>query len=220
MVQLYTGSVDRYLAGVIRHDLPRVVHDRKKFQAFKKFGQFDDQQARDALQPGKGPELRVSRLPAGTYGQYLAGDEIHINETIVRQHANIIDSWSAASAFRTGEYHQWQALVRKATLIVESIILHELVHWGDLKDGADQDPHAKRRGWKDIGHEFVHEAYGSAFAIEIERIRRRRYKSPKMDIEGWMGWGTFKEDGETYVFSYDPWRGRGPGSGPPRPRGY
>ena len=220
MVQLYTGSVDRYLAGVVRRDLPRVVHDHKKFQALKKYGQFSDEQARAALQPNLGPELQVSKLPEGRYGEYRAGDAIHINETIVRQHANIIDSWTTASALRRGEYQQWQALVQKATLLVESIVLHELVHWGDAKDGARQDRHAVHRGWKDIGHQFVNEAYGSAFAVEIENIRRKRIKTPKMEIEGWMGWGTFQEGGKTYAFAYDPWRGRGAASAPPRARGY
>ena len=220
MVQLYTASVHQKLVGIVRHDLPKVVHDRRKFSAFKQFGQFSDEKAREALQPGSGPELCVSQLPAGTYGQYRSGDEIHINEVIVSQHANIINTWLNASALRLGRESQWLALVRKATLIVESIILHEMVHWGDITaDGLSSDREAIQQGWKDLGHMFVHHAYGHQFAAEMDRIRQRKVKIPKMDIEGWMGWGVIDHEGKTYAIPYDPWYGRGPGSGPPLPPG-
>ncbi|MCP5158659.1 MAG: hypothetical protein H6975_04455 [Gammaproteobacteria bacterium] len=220
MVQLYTALAYPRLAGVVRHDLPKVVNDKRKFNAFKKFGQFNEEKAREILKPGSDPVLCVSQLPPGVFGQYRAGDEIHINQVIVQQHENIINSWINASAFKVGKQDHWLALVQRATLIVESIILHELVHWGDLKaDGLDSDPEAIRLGWKDIGHMFVHHAYGAQFAIEMDRIEQRRVKIPKMDIEGWMGWGVIEYEGETYAIPYDPWYGHGAGSGPPLPPG-
>src|SRR5690606_23688885 len=188
MVQLYTQSVDRNLAGIVRHDVPRVVTDARKFKAFKEFGQFSDELAREVLRPGFGPVLHVSDLPAGTLGEYRAGDEFHISYVIVRQHQAILDAWAWARAERPGHDAQWLALVRKATLIIESTILHELVHWGDLKaDGHASDAEAVAHGWKDLGHMFVHHAYGSRFAVEVGRLRRREVRTPKLDIEGWMG---------------------------------
>jgi hypothetical protein len=83
MVQLYTASAYPKLAGIVRHDLPKVVNNKRKFEAFKEFGQFTDAKARDALKPGSGPVLCVSQLPPGTYGRYIAGNEIHINHVII-----------------------------------------------------------------------------------------------------------------------------------------
>lgn len=220
MVQLYTAPAYQRLAGIVRHDLPKVVHEKRKFDAFKQFGQFGDEKAREVLKPGSGPVLCVTQLPAGTFGEYRAGNEIHINTVIVSQHENIINTWLNASAMRLGHQPQWRALVQKATLIVESIILHELVHLGDItSDGLDSLHEAIQRGWKDFGHLFVHHAYGSQFAIEIEKIRQRKIKIPKMDIEGWMGWGVVKYEGKTYAIPYDPWFDRGASSGPPLPPG-
>ena len=114
MVQLYTASVHQKLVGIVRHDLPKVVHDRRNSvlsnnsasSVMKKpVKRFSLDQA----------QLCVSQLPAGTYGEYRSGDEIHINEVIVSQHANIINTWLNASAMRLGRESQWLALVRKAT---------------------------------------------------------------------------------------------------------
>jgi hypothetical protein len=141
-------------------------------------------------------------------------------ECKIYQHENIINAWLNASMMRLGQQPQWVALVQRATLIIESIILHELVHWGDATaDGIYSDGEAIQHGWKDLGHMFVHHAYGAQFAVEKDRIRHRKVKIPKMDIEGWMGWGVVRQEGKTYAIPYDPWHGRGPGSGPPLPPG-
>ena len=40
---------------LIEHDLPKVVYDSAKYSAFKQFGQFTDQAAREVLCQGSGP---------------------------------------------------------------------------------------------------------------------------------------------------------------------
>ena len=120
MVKLFTQSVDQNLAAIVRHDLPKVISQRKKFETFKKFSQLSDEKAREALRPGSGPVLCVSELRHGVYGQYRAGDEIHINSVIVYQHQAIVDAWLNASLYSRRDDDRWIALVKKATLILES----------------------------------------------------------------------------------------------------
>ena len=207
------------LEGIIKHEIPLVITDSRKFKAFREYGQLSFVKAMNTLRPGTGPTVRVSDLGPSVYGQYRAGDEIHINEVIVHQHQMILDSWVAGSLPGMRNRERWLALVKKATLVLESVILHELVHWGDSKaDGFASDNEARQLGWKDVGHMFVAAAYGRSFAIEREKIGRK-YKAQKLSIEGWLGWDTGMVDGKRYVWPYDPWYGRGPGSGPPLPPG-
>lgn len=220
MVQFFFPNVFQNLAAIVRHDLPKIPEDRRKFKAFKEFAQLDDKQAREALSPGSGPRLRVSDLKAGTYGAYLAGNEFHLNSVIVYQHQAIIDAWLHASLYSSRDHDRWVALLKRATLVLESVILHELVHWGDLKaDGQASDGEARRHGWKDVGHWFAHRAYGSAFTIERDRLARgrRKFKRPALEIAGWLGWTTLEQDGKLVPAYYDPVGHLKPGSGPLTP---
>jgi len=219
MAQLHkVSSCDhKSLEGIIKHDLRLVPTNQRKFSAFMEYGQLAPMTAFLVLQPGFGPTVRVSPLKANVFGEYRAGDEIHVNSVIVEQHQVILDSWATASLPGRREEARWLALVKKATLIIESVILHELVHWGDSKAGdGESDGEARRLGWRDVGHMFVSAAYGDQFAIERQRFGRR-LKGQKLDIEGWLGWDTEVVDGKRVTWPYDPWWGRGPGSAPPSP---
>ena len=204
------------VARVVRHEVANVPGDPRKFRAFKKYSQLTDEKARRALGTGPDPRIRVSPLPAGTFGHYRAGDVIQLSNVIARQHERLINSWGWAQGQSAGrrkdEHARWLRLVRQAVRVIESTILHEMVHWGDATtDGLTQDREAMRRGWKDVGHRFVHEAYGKRFTYVRETLRGRvTVRAPDLEIQGWIGWDRSGRP-------FDPWKHATAASGPPHP---
>ena len=166
------NSVFPNLARVVKARIPAVVDETRKFDAFMKFGQFTKDEAVKALQPGFGPDLIVKNW-GYSWGHYPdAGDDIWISEWLAQQYEMVFESRLSADGqgqVNGGERERWLRLVKHATLVVESTILHETVHWGDAKDGSTGDRAAWEAGWKDLGHMFVKEAYGDAFSYFKEK---------------------------------------------------
>ena len=99
----------------------RAVNTKKTWDAFLKYSELTDQQAKDALTNGKLPHLKIEQMPGanGRFHGAVVPDKIALAKQV-------------ADKFEQ-EYNDagWQ-------LLVESTVLHELVHWGDWKDGKDQ----------------------------------------------------------------------------------
>lgn len=209
------ASVFPNLARLVRHDVAAVAKDSKKFKAFKDFGQFTDGAARAALGTGTEPIIRIKPLGHGVFGHYRAGDDIWISEVIATQYENVFDCWGNARALgnkRDEENGRWLKLVKQANRVLESTILHEMVHWGDVKaDGLTSDLDAMRRGWKDVGHMFVRYAYGKQFVYVKEKLRGRVVvRLPDLEIDGWIGW-------DSNGRPFHPTANMGPASGPVAP---
>lgn len=122
-----TTFVRDELADHVRND-PRVR------RAFLRHSQLSEAGAPVALRWGTLPVLDVCVL-FGDNGRFRRSrpDEILIDDTIVRR------------------FERDHALA-EARLLIESTVLHEMVHWGDETDGVDQAG--------EEGKKFEREAYG------------------------------------------------------------
>jgi hypothetical protein len=175
---------------IIQKDLPKIATDKQHvrlFETFRKYSQLSEANATYVLSFDNGPSFELKPIGVGVWGevpQYPPppkGRTIWINPVLVQQYESI----KSESLKATSERESWKHLASLARLFIESTLLHELVHWGDLIDGNSSDPDAREIGYNDIGHQFVHEAYDPW--VPMFRTRRRGMVADK-DIAGWMGW--------------------------------
>ena len=203
MTKFLLSSVFPNLTRIVETQVPAVAKNKQKFDAFMKFGQFSESDAELMLLSGFGPEL-VVRNHYASWGHYPgAGNQIWISEWLAEQYEKVIESWHNAEDLGqvgSGEHARWMKLVKHAILVVESTILHEMVHWGDVRaDGITRDSDAERLGWADIGHMFVKAAYGDAFSYQKQKLSRLRVQN--IEFEGWIGLDY------RYMLPFDPWYG-------------
>lgn len=208
MTKFLLSSVYPNLARVVETQVPAVVGNKRKFDAFMKFGQFSRNVAEDVLQSGFGPEL-ILRNHGAAWGHYPgSGDQIWIAHWLADQYEKVVESWHNADALNqmsSDDHARWLKLVGHANLAVESTVLHEMVHWGDMKaDALSRDLDAERRGWADLGHMFVKAAYGNA--VSYEKQKNSRLMVQNIDWEGWMGGVS---EGRTF-YPFDPWQSLDP----------
>ncbi len=208
MVQMYAPLAAPHLTKLVRSRLPKVMHHPRKFKYFKKYSQLDDKAARKALSLGTKPSLSVKDLGPGVFGEYPGrGDVIQINSTINGQYEQMVYLASQARKYQS----RWKALLARAELIIEAVVTHEMVHWGDeIVDHQKQDHKAQRLGWKDWGHKFVRAAYGKQFTYKSGYAGRYKVKVPNMDIHGWLGWAEVERGGRRGLITYDPTYEGGP----------
>ena len=154
------------LAEWIRVELPRIENDGKKWKAFLHYGQFTPGAARKALRvDGSNPTLDVAMLPH--YGEFYRKrkernrHKIHLNREMCRKFNRIPPD------HRDFDFE----------LLMEATILHEIVHWGDARDGHEQpdrpvyDTVSQNLVMRDVGFQFEEAAYYSlAF---VERLRAK-----------------------------------------------
>ncbi len=121
----------------IKENLPKVKDKGKVWTAFVKYSELSARHAIIAIKTSPTPVLRSKIMP-GANGQFsgaTAPNDIFIAEEICRRFEKS-DSKNA-----------------KMHILVESTILHEMVHWGDWKDKKDQVG--------EEGKDFEKEAYGA-----------------------------------------------------------
>ena len=131
------------LATWICDNLPKVKYNAKVFKAFQKYAELKEKVAERALEHGNPPIIEFRHM-ASANGQYLPKkypDTVFIAAVICDKFQN-----SDADA-KDSRMH----------LLVESTLLHEIVHWGDWIDGKESPFEA--------GKAFEKEAYGK----DIER---------------------------------------------------
>ncbi|MFQ5652225.1 MAG: hypothetical protein ACE5IY_20030 [bacterium] len=117
-------------------ELPKVKNKPKVWKAFQKYSELTAAQALSAVGSGSFPILHASVMP-GSNGRFAGSTfpkNIYLAEAICRKFEKS-DSKNA-----------------KMHILVESTILHEMVHWGDWKDGKDQPG--------EEGKQFEKAAYG------------------------------------------------------------
>lgn len=172
------------VARFVRGELPKVIDKPRIFNAFIEYGEFKSEKAaKTALTYGENPQLAVKELPVGKYGYYPGnGDEIQLNQTIAEQFEKTI----AFSYQPYGRPADWDRLLRDVNRMLEAIILHEIVHWHDVKDGRTRDPIPEPGN--DWGNKFENKAYGRSFS--------------STDIKDWMGWQYVKDNKKTYAIPY------------------
>jgi hypothetical protein len=203
-------------------ELPNTVpRNRRVFQAFKKYGEFTDKQAREALAWGTPPEIRIGPLGPTTWGHTPdTANHFTLNEIIIGQFEdlcwatrNVADPYVTQDWERKLRRQEWQRLLERAELSIEALILHEAVHWGDGQayegSNADKSLHeraaARQAGFGDRGFQFTAAAYGNRLPFKKDGDGLR---FTDHEILYWMG--TVKLDANLYA-AWRPLSTRGPG---------
>jgi hypothetical protein len=101
------------------------------------------------------------------------------------------DSQNRAKQSLVNETKAWESAIAQARLQVEATILHEIVHWGDNLDGWTEDRNSRMNGWKDLGHEFVAQAYRGE--IGIKKGPQSGLMQTDYNVEGWLGFPNDKQ---------------------------
>ena len=124
------------LAKWIETEIPKVEKKPKVWAAFLKYSELSAKSARIALKAGPAPVVFSDIMP-GANGEFRGGthpNNVYLAESICKRFESK-DS-------KKPEMH----------VLVESTLLHEIVHWGDWKDGKDQPG--------EEGKKFEKAAYG------------------------------------------------------------
>ena len=136
-----------HLTNFVKTELPKVPNKPRVWQAFLKYGEYNKRWlgkkwATFPFAWGSEPEIVIQDLP-GLYGKYhrrLGPNRIFLASKLV-------------------DWYERDHRDPHRKLMLESIILHEMVHWADDKDGKLQ---LKARGLE-AGFEFQKAAYGRIF---------------------------------------------------------
>lgn len=106
----------------IKKNIPKAKNKPKVWAAFLKYGELKPAQAKLALSFGKNPELHYAQMP-GANGRF-SGSKFPNRVYLAKAICDRFETKDSKKA--------------KMHILVESTVLHEMVHWGDWKDGKDQ----------------------------------------------------------------------------------
>jgi hypothetical protein len=134
------GFVQKYprVAMWICNNLPKVKEKPKVFNAFQKYSSLNEKVAERAIRHGNQPVIEFRYMPTSN-GEFIGNkypDTVFISKAI-------------CDRFQDSET---DANDPRMHLLVESTLLHEMVHWGDWMDGTV--------GAGELGKAFEKEAYG------------------------------------------------------------
>lgn len=113
------------LASWIYENLPKVPDKPKVFKAFVKFGELTSADAKIMLTSCSPTPVIDYRVMPGANGEFSGATDPN---RVYLAHA-ICEKFEKSPA---------DAKDPRMHLLLESTLLHELVHWGDWKDGKDQ----------------------------------------------------------------------------------
>lgn len=112
------------LAKWICDNLPKVTNNAKVFKAFQKYAELSKLNATQCLTAGTDPTIDFRHMPDAN-GEFEGGK--FANTVFLAK--TICDKFETSAK---------DAKDKRMHLLVESTLLHEMVHWGDWKDGVDQ----------------------------------------------------------------------------------
>jgi len=110
------------LAAWIELNLPKVKSKPKVWKAFLKYSELTHGQAKIALTKGHNPEIHFRIMP-GANGEFRGP----------RFPNRVFLAKSICDKFEKSDMKK-----PKMHILLESTLLHEMVHWGDWADGKDQ----------------------------------------------------------------------------------
>jgi hypothetical protein len=139
-MKISAGMTKSYpkIAKWICDNLPKVKTNTKVFNAFMKYSEQNTTVATQALTAGNNPTIDF-RAMIGANGEFEGST---FPETV----------FLAKDICEKFENSPTDAKDKRMHVLIESTILHEMVHWGDWKDGVDQPG--------EEGKEFEKAAYG------------------------------------------------------------
>ncbi len=127
----------------LRSRLPSTPHWASIWPAFKKWGQLSEQEALDAITEGNPPTINCGEFPNGSYGDHW-GDSDPSQKDYIYLNSQYLRYFEFSYANRSDLLFQ---------RFLHAVTLHEMVHWGDNRDGVDQAP--------EEGNEFEKEVWGA-----------------------------------------------------------
>ncbi len=144
-MKMANADITRYprFAYYVRRNIPELIHVRSIVRAMRSIGQMDRATLRRALRWGEEPNIKITPLADGTYGEFTP----NIGSNELRIHTGLVED------FETGRPHRQATRSGGQVYFIGVVLLHELVHWGDDQDGID------RAG--EEGKEFERTVYGS-----------------------------------------------------------
>lgn len=165
------------LAKFIEREVPPYRFNPPVFNAFKKFGQFTGADAAKALTFGASDPIIDARM-IDEFGVYLWSPRNPDNPP--KKNRKI---WLARALCRDFERIEGDyKIVTNIDFIVKVTILHEMVHWGDLRDGTGQPDVSHKfpsgsKGLIDVGFQFELEAFGEpVFERNWRKYRRAKVR--------------------------------------------
>ena len=164
------------LAKFIEREIPLYRFKPPVFNAFMQFGQFTPGEAAKALTFGMSDPIIDARM-MDEFGVYLWRRP----KDPAKPRKKNRKIWLARSMSPDFEHIEGDyKIVTNIDFIVKVTILHEMVHWGDLRDYHDQpevlyeDPNGRKR-IIDVGFQFELEAFGGI----VEERNWRQYRRSK-----------------------------------------
>lgn len=110
------------LSAWIEVNIPKVRTKPKVWTAFIKYSELNSSKALLALTPGGFPEIHFDVMPRAN-GQF-SGSRFPNRVYLAK---SICEKFEKSDSKNTNMH-----------ILIESTLLHEMVHWGDWKDGIDQ----------------------------------------------------------------------------------
>ncbi|MEM7739434.1 MAG: hypothetical protein AAF225_01375 [Pseudomonadota bacterium] len=110
------------LSAWIEKNIPLVKTKKKVFDAYMKFSETNKKEALLSLSRGTPPKVSFRVMPKAN-GQYSG-----------KSYTNTVFLAKAICE----RFEKSDSKKKSMHLLVESTVLHEMVHWGDWKDGKDQ----------------------------------------------------------------------------------
>ena len=164
------------LAKFIEREIPLYRFNPPVFNAFRHFGQFTPGEAAKALTFGTSDPIIDARM-MDDFGVYLWRRP----KDPAKPRKKNRKIWLARAMCRDferidGDYK----IVTNIDFIIKVTILHEMVHWGDLRDAVEQpdvlheDPSGRLR-MIDVGFQFELEAFGGI----VDERNWRQYRRSK-----------------------------------------
>ncbi|MDH3496964.1 MAG: hypothetical protein OER21_09385 [Gemmatimonadota bacterium] len=144
------------------------------WRAFLRYGQFTPHEATRVLTWGEGPFVRIVRLKKLGLFVPQAPTAVMISRSLARA-------------------YERAPRVRRNQLALEAIVLHELVHWGDWRDGIEQPDVRRGRTRLDVGDQFEVAAYGfnvgqaSSFGMYILRQQQAQERARDRQFDDTFG---------------------------------
>lgn len=112
------------LAAWLTTNIPRVRRNPRVFRAFCRYAELNRRSAVEALNVGSNPDICFRHMP-GANGEFEGAT--HPNTVFLAREICLRFENNAADR-RDPRMHR----------LLESTVLHEMVHWGDWQDGVDQ----------------------------------------------------------------------------------
>ncbi len=106
----------------IKTNIPKVKTKPKVWAAFIKYSELSPAKALLAVTSAHSPEIHFDVMPRanGRFSGSRFPDRVYLAKSICEK------------------FEKSDSENRKMHILIESTLLHEMVHWGDWKDGVDQ----------------------------------------------------------------------------------